>query len=328
MEEGARMSSRDGAGLSISGLSISGLRQGSLHHGAGTLPLLVGRTDKPAPELAGIAHDARNLVTALGLCAELMSEPGVLGPEHGHFAGEIRSLAEASGTLVQRLAALAHTGTVQPGAEPAEAAIEDLAGSVRQVGNLLSAIAGPAVELQIATLPCSGQLRLTEESLTRILVNVVRNAADAMPAGGRVRITTQRSGGRSFVWTVDHEEFLSEAEVARLWGEIDGGGNEDGTGQEVLLTVEDDGPGIPAEFLERVFESGFSTRHAGRAWPETPHHGLGLSIVRTLVEQAGGRVKAAAAPSGGTRIEIELPLTTVTPPLPSRLPAGEGIDRQ
>ena len=48
--------------------------------------------------LAGIAHDARNLVTALGLCAELISEPGVFTPRHGHFAGEIRSIAEAWGS--------------------------------------------------------------------------------------------------------------------------------------------------------------------------------------------------------------------------------------
>ncbi|MGC2638804.1 MAG: ATP-binding protein, partial [Acidobacteriaceae bacterium] len=83
----------------------------------------------------------------------------------------------------------------------------------------------------------------------------------------------------------------------------------------------------PAEFLERVFEAGFSTRHAGRAWPETPHHGLGLSIVRSLVEKAGGRVKAAASPRGGARVEVALPITGVMVDLLSACPAGEGIDR-
>ncbi|HEY1807419.1 MAG TPA: ATP-binding protein, partial [Acidobacteriaceae bacterium] len=203
-----------------------------------------------------------------------------------------------------------------------------VADSVRQLGNLLSAIAGPVVELQIATLPCPGRLQLSEESLTRILVNLVRNASDAMPTGGRIRMTTQCSGGRSFLWTVDQEELLSEEEAARLWGEIGRGGDGGATAPEILLTVEDDGPGIPAEYRERVFEAGFTTRQAGRAWPETPHHGLGLNIVRTLVEKAGGRVKAAAAPSGGTRIEIELPITTVTGPLPSECPVGGEIDRQ
>jgi len=294
--------------------------------GAGTLPVLVGRVEEAQPALAGIAHDARNLVAALGLCAELVSEPGVLAPEHGHFAAEIRSIAQASGQLVQRLAALATPVAVAQAAEPAEAPIEDLAESVRQLGNLLSAIAGPVIELQIATLPCRGRLRLSEESLTRILVNLVRNAADAMPTGGRIRVTTQRSGGGSFLWTVDHEELLSEEEAARLWGDIVLG--EDEHAPEVLLTVEDDGPGIPEEFRERIFEAGFSTRQSGRAWPETPHHGLGLNIVRTLVEKAGGRVKASASPRGGARMEIELPVTCVMGDLPSEWAPGGEIDRQ
>lgn len=298
------------------------------HAAGGTLPVLVGRPEEHPPELAGIAHDARNLVTALGLCAELVSEPGVLSPKHGHFAEEIRSLAEASGRLVQRLAVLAHPEVSAPAQQPAEAPVEDLGEAVRQLGNLLSAIAGPVVELQMASLPCPGRLQLSEESLSRILVNLVRNAADAMPTGGRIRITTQRGGGRSFFWTIDHEQLLTEEELARLWGELDEAENEDAAAAGVLLTVEDNGPGIPTEFLEEVFAAGFTTRQAGRAWPETAHHGLGLSIVRTLVENAGGRVRAAAAPGGGTRVEIELPITGVMAPLPLEPPAGEGIDRQ
>ncbi|HEY1809124.1 MAG TPA: hypothetical protein VGG42_11215, partial [Acidobacteriaceae bacterium] len=152
------------------------MKKGSLLQGlpggvAGTLPMAAdGREERPLA-LAGLAHDARNLVTALGLCAELVSEPGVLSPAHGHFATEIRSLAEASGRLVRRLAALTQVEKAAPLAETAEAPVEDVADSVRQLGNLLSAIAGPVVELQIATLPCPGRLQLSEESLTRILVN-------------------------------------------------------------------------------------------------------------------------------------------------------------
>lgn len=274
--------------------------------------------------LAGIAHDARNLVTALGLCADLMAEPGVLSPEHGHFATEVRSIAEASGRLVRRLAALAQTQAPRRVDAMAETPVDDLADAVRHLSGLLSAIAGPAIELQIACLPCAGRLALSEESLSRILVNLVRNAADAMPTGGRIRITTQRSGGRSFLWTLANGAalgdagLLSEDEAAHLWDQ----GEDSDAG--VLLAVEDDGPGIPEEFLERVFEAGFSAQQAGRAWPGTAHHGLGLSIVRTLLEQAGGRVKATPAPTGGVRMEIELPLTDVMVCLPSECTSGSG----
>jgi signal transduction histidine kinase len=263
--------------------------------------------------LAGITHDARNIVTALGLCAELISQPGVLGPRHGHFGVQIRSIAETSGQLVQRLASLCRkTAQTQEKLVP-EAPVIDLAASVEKMRSLLAAIAGPVTEVQVACLPCAGALRLTEESLSRILVNLVRNAADAMPTGGRVRITTQRGGGESFLWTLDGDGSGEEGSQY-LWD--DSPHTSGGLSGTVLLTVEDSGPGIPTEFMERVFESGFSTRHGGQSWPEAQHHGLGLSIVRELVEAAGGTVQAVASPILGARFEIELPLTNVTPNLP------------
>jgi len=274
--------------------------------------------------LAGITHDARNLVTALGLCAELLSQPGVLAPTHGHFSGEIRSIAESSGQLVKRLSEFCRKTAQTKESLVAEAAVADLSESVQKMQSLLTAIAGPLAEVQFACLPCGGHLRLTEESLTRILVNLVRNAADAMPTGGRIRITTQRGGGTSFLWTVDGDGTEQGAEY--LWDDSPHGAGP-GTGT-VQLTVEDDGPGIPTEFLERVFDSGFTTREGGRSWPESQHHGLGLSIVRELVEAAGGTVRAANAPLSGARFEIELPLTNVIPNLPSEPKFDVRIDPQ
>lgn len=264
--------------------------------------------------LAGIAHDARNLMTALGLCAELISEPGVLTPRHGHFGAEIRSIAQSSSQLVRRLTELSNkTAETKQEAAP-EAEVADLAESVQRMKTLLGAIAGPVTEVQLACLPCAGHLKLTEESLSRILVNLVRNGADAMPTGGRIRITTQWGNGGSFLWTLDGSA-NTEEESAYLWDDAPHTtGNGSGT---AVLTVEDNGPGIPTEFLERVFDAGFSTRAGGRSWPESQHRGLGLSIVRELVETAGGTVRAVTTPQHGARFEIELPLTNVTGTLPS-----------
>jgi two-component system cell cycle sensor histidine kinase/response regulator CckA len=261
--------------------------------------------------LAGITHDARNLVTALGLCAELLSQPGVLAPTHGHFGAEIQSIAKSSGQLVQRLSELCRKTAQTKERVVPEEAVADLSQSVQRMRSLLTAIAGPVAEVEIQGLPCGGHLRLTEESLSRILVNLVRNAADAMPTGGRIRITTQRGGGTSFLWAVDEEG--TERGTEYLWDDSPhGSGTNAGT---VQLTVEDTGPGIPTEFLERVFDSGFTTRAANRSWPESQHHGLGLNIVRELVEAAGGTVRAVNAPVSGARFEIELPLTNVIPNL-------------
>lgn len=269
--------------------------------------------------LSGVAHDARNLITALRLCAELVAEPGVLGPGHGHYAVEIRSIADAAGQLVQRLSRVGQTSghgycwtdeqergqaNVQLNRQRDQqqdwgAPVIDLARGVQELRALLAAVASPAIVLDVQCLPCAGALRLTEESLTRILMNLVRNAGDAMPGGGHIRITAQKSGGGNFLWTVPGLEEI-----------------QDPSGQ-VLLTIEDDGPGIPVEMLDAVFEPGFSTRRGGQPWPETPHRGLGLSIVRDLVEEAGGVIRAVVPPGRGARFEIELPLTNVTPSLPS-----------
>lgn len=263
--------------------------------------------------LAGIAHDSRNLVTALGLCADLIAEPGVLTPGHEHFANDVRSIADASGYLMRRLTALARTATMASQSLPDSAPVTDLAQAVRDLTGLLAAVAGPSVGVQIACMPCAGALRLTEENLTRILLNLVRNAADAMPEGGRIRISVQRGGGTSFLWTLP---CAADDSCADLWEEAIG----NNAPPTVVLAVEDEGPGIAPELMEKIFEPGFSTRRQGQAWPDSLHHGLGLSIVRQLVEQAGGTVRALSSPHRGARLELELPLTNVTPALPSEHP--------
>lgn len=264
--------------------------------------------------LASIAHDARNLVTALKLCMELIGEPGVLTEPHVHYAEEVRSIARAAEHLMRRLSAVARTSTLASNSPAVHVPIHDLAAAVRELGGLLAAVAGHTVTVELACLPCAGTLALSEENLTRILLNLVRNAADAMASCGRIRITAQRGGGHSFLWTL------------RPATDDSCGGFPDDTPAEgpqtVVLTVEDDGPGIPADLAERIFAPGFSTRREDRPWPEAPHHGLGLSIVRQLVEEAGGSIRVAPGRQRGARFEIELPLTNVTPNLLSE-PAAD-----
>ncbi len=123
-------------------------------------------------------------------------------------------------------------------------------------------------------------VRLTGEDLTRILVNLVKNAAEAMPAGGR-----------------------SSSACASSRPEA-------GAAEWLALTVEDNGPGIPRKALEKIFDSGYTTRTRPMGcsgWPAA-HRGLGLSITRSIVEAAGGRIHAANRAQAGARFEIELPV--------------------
>ncbi len=258
--------------------------------------------------LAEVAHDARNMVTALGLYCDLLEEPGVLASPYLHYAHELRLVATASRRLVEKLVALdlrqgpgagfpRETGNAGWAEAELRAAgrlerarrwdllpaapIEDLAGELLVNRNLLTALAGPSIALTMDIESGALPVRLTGEDLTRILVNLVKNAAEAMAGGGRIAIGLH--------------EFHAGAEIPP-W---------------LMLTIEDNGPGIPHKALEKIFDSGYSTRSNGASgpggWPAS-HRGLGLSITRSIVEAAGGRIHAAHRAPHGARFEIELPI--------------------
>ena len=309
--------------------------------------------------VAAVAHDARNMVTALGLYCDLLEEPGVLATPFAHYGSELRLVAAASRRLVEKLVALdrsreantydgsheesRHNGSRRAGSyagpdpkpdlrtgldlsaprktasRPADsraametaaasasgsllergrledkrqkargrwdlmpaAPIENLAAELLANHNLLAALAGPAIVLTVDVEGGARPVRLTGEDLTRVLVNLVKNAAEAIPAGGRIQIQ------------------LHELPAAA------------GAAEALALIIEDNGPGIPEKRLDDIFASGYTTRTRGAdgagSWPVI-HRGLGLAITRSLVEASGGRIAAANRAQGGARFEIELPV--------------------
>ncbi len=313
-----------------------------------TLATIRGRGET----LSEVAHDARNMVTALGLYCDLLDEPGVLATPFMHYGHELRLVAAASRRLVEKIVAIdaeccalsatpdgnspatasAPTAGSHPWAAPEEstrtsaAAIKDpileqdpdsgwsthadkgaanpgaadairrwdllpavpvanLAAELLANRNLLAALAGPAIALTVHAEGGARPVRLTGEDLTRVLVNLVKNAAEAMPSGGRIHIG------------------LREEPPAQ------------GTAACLLLTVEDNGPGIPLDALETIFTSGFSSHRISEGQGKTSqgnfalsHRGLGLTISRSIVEGAGGRITAGNRQHGGARFALELPI--------------------
>ena len=241
--------------------------------------------------LSTLTHDVRNMMAALELYCDLLEEPGVLDPAFLHYAGELRLVSGACRNLMQRLGSIEVLTPPAPaaGASPAgqdgwimgeatPAGVEFLARRnrnrmmaaaepVRNLAeellankNLLSSLAGPGVTLGMHFDGGARPIALASEDLTRVMVNLVKNASEAMPAGGHIQIGLEERA------------------------------------ETMLLTVSDSGCGLSEDSLEAVFSPGYSTRVGldpdESAWPAR-HQGLGLAIVRSLVAAAGGSVWAS-----------------------------------
>jgi signal transduction histidine kinase len=208
--------------------------------------------------LAEVAHEARNMVAALGLYCDLLGEPGVLTATHQHYGSELKMVAAASRHLVERLMDLggaenaitspySNTAQIESTATlPEETAnnskatrywdemppklIGDLAWELQMNRNLLASLAGPSITVTIDSVGGAHPVRLNSENLTRVLINLVKNAIDAMPDGGRIQLIL-----RACPSGPGHDERL-------------------------LLNFEDNGFGIPPPALEKIFESGYTTR--------------------------------------------------------------------
>ena len=266
-----------------------------------------------------LAHDARNLISALDLYCQLLASPGVLAPGFSCYADDLRNLASNGARLIAALAGSRASSLSRSvsSEDPSEVDalpfprrpfpdIEDVGSELDALEGTLRALAGPDVRLEVESRPCAGRLALNSEELLRILFNLVANAVEAMastPAERRrrpfLRITAQRGGAASFLAQGRHS-----------------------APETVILSVRDNGPGIAAHHQARIFDPGFSTR-ANQDWgtgdaadgvdasdedPGDLPRGLGLAIVHRLVTAAGGTVRVVSPAGLGARFDIELPV--------------------
>jgi signal transduction histidine kinase len=242
--------------------------------------------------VADASHELRNLLTALSLYSDLLAEPGVLTAPYSHMAEEIKLIAQAGRHLLDTLsrvpvgkATANSTAAGENGGGDGEGMLsrQRLAPVLDSCLPLLAHMAGPRVRVHLKCAQKHGSLPLSQEDLTMILVNLVRNAAEAMPGGGGVWIAIQPELGSC-----------------------------KGGPKFARIVVEDDGPGIPASVRSHVFESGFTTKKASLSSGlagANERHGLGLAIVRSQVESAGGAIEAMPTSTrGGARFEIRIPV--------------------
>jgi PAS domain S-box-containing protein len=212
----------------------------------------------------GVAHDFNNLLSPIIGGLDILRRRGVGGDrEHRLIDGALQS-AERAKVLVQRLLAFARRQPLQVRSVALEPLLDELRG-------LLVSTLGPQIELSIIVAPGLDPVMADANQLEMAILNLAVNARDAMPEGGRLRVSAQcvvAASGTAFI------------EVA----------------------VSDEGIGMDEETLARAAEPFFSSKGLGKGT------GLGLSMVEGLTAQLGGSMHITSRPGEGTTVTLCLPV--------------------
>lgn len=219
----------------------------------------------------GIAHDFNNLLTVILANVELLREEAP--PEMAGGFADVEEAARHGRTLVEGLLGFSRRAdlamTVVPMKEPLEAA-------VRMARRLIPADIG--IELVVPDEEV--RIRADATAMQQILLNLMVNARDAMPGGGRITLELDRL-------EVDHRVAETHPGLSE--------------GPHVRVQVSDSGTGMDRATMARIFEPFFTTKPPGEGT------GLGLATVHGLVRQHGGTIDVYSEPGAGTTFRIYLP---------------------
>ena len=231
----------------------------------------------------GVAHDFNNLLTVIQGNAAALNDPALSAGDRLSLADEILQAADRAARLTRQLLLFSRK-------KPAQLRALDLNAVVADTAEMLRRLIGEHISLETRFAAGGAPVRADLGMMEQVLMNLVVNARDAMPQGGRVVVET---------------------------GTVDGP-----AGPRVRLAVRDTGHGIAPDHLPHVFEPFFTTKDVGRGT------GLGLATVFGIVQQHGGTIDLASRVGVGTTVEVLLPRIASAPaqaaPEPAGVPAGGG----
>ncbi len=234
----------------------------------------------------GVAHDFNNLLTIILGRAELLLTQ--LPPKD-----PLRRDIELTYTTAQRAAALTKQLLAFSRKQMLEPKVLDPNAVVSGMASMLARLIGEDIDFAYRPGADVGYLRADPGQLEQVIVNLVVNARDAMPAGGRITIETAN---------VD----LAEPNASER--------HEVAPGSYVMIGISDTGTGMDAATRARIFEPFFTTKALGKGT------GLGLSTVYGIVKQSGGGISVYSEPGEGTSFKIYLPRVEAVEPESAELP--------
>jgi len=220
----------------------------------------------------GIAHDFNNLITVMLACAGAVREQLAAGSPALPDLEEIERAAERAAGLTRQLLAFARRQVIEP-------RVVDLDAVIGELEPMLRRLIGADVALEIAPSQEPLRVRADPGQLEQVLVNLVMNARDAMPDGGRIAIATAPV------------QVGSDAALAA------GGA----AGSFASVEVRDTGAAMSEDVRRHLFEPFFTTKELGKGT------GLGLAICYGIVKQSGGHISVESEEGRGTCFRIHLP---------------------
>ena len=222
---------------------------------------------------AGVAHDFNNLLTVIRSYCDLALLEMPEGAQGREEIREIRSAGERAAALTRQILALSRKQAILPRALALGEALGEMESMLRRV-------TGDGVKLEFRLDDPLGTVYIDPTHLEQVLMNLVINAVDAVPEGGRI--------------FVEAANVVVDAAEARLGAGVK-------PGDHVVITVRDNGTGIDDETLQRIFDPFFTTKPQGKGT------GLGLSTVYGIVRDAGGHVRVDSVVGEGTTFRVYLP---------------------
>ncbi|MCX5747124.1 MAG: PAS domain S-box protein [Proteobacteria bacterium] len=221
----------------------------------------------------GVAHDFNNVLSVImGYAGMLIDDLAIVDPRR-EDATEIHNACERAANLTRQLLMFSRQQVLAP-------KVLDLDETFANMRKMLHRLLGEDVDLVIVRGGKLGRVLADQSSIEQVVMNLVVNARDAMPTGGKLTIETA-------------DVLLDAAFVQRHIGVQ--------PGPHVLITVRDTGGGMDAQTMAHIFEPFFTTK------PKEKGTGLGLSIVFGIVQQSGGTVWVDSEVGVGTTFKIYLP---------------------